>query len=120
LQHPGIPAVHQAGALADGRSFLAMKLIKGSTLENILKQSPSPQPLSPEYRGEGKPGSPRSSEYRGEGKPDFPLAPGTPGRGVGMRGPSAAGCWRCSRRSARRWGMRTRTGSFTATSSRPP
>jgi tetratricopeptide (TPR) repeat protein len=40
LQHPGIPAVHQVGALADGRPFLAMKLIKGSTLEGILKQRP--------------------------------------------------------------------------------
>jgi serine/threonine protein kinase/tetratricopeptide (TPR) repeat protein len=38
LQHPGIPAVHQVGALADGRPFLAMKLIKGSTLESILKR----------------------------------------------------------------------------------
>ena len=37
LQHPGIPAVHQVGALADGRPFLAMKLIKGSTLEAILR-----------------------------------------------------------------------------------
>jgi tetratricopeptide (TPR) repeat protein len=37
LQHPGIPAVHQVGTLADGRPFLAMKLIKGSTLEAILK-----------------------------------------------------------------------------------
>jgi len=27
LQHPGIPAVHQVGTLADGRPFLAMKLI---------------------------------------------------------------------------------------------
>src|SRR5262249_17430918 len=38
LQHPGIPTVHQVGALADGRPFLAMKLIKGSTLEAMLKQ----------------------------------------------------------------------------------
>jgi tetratricopeptide (TPR) repeat protein len=38
LQHPGIPAVHQVGTLADGRPFLAMKLINGSTLEAILKQ----------------------------------------------------------------------------------
>src|SRR5271166_4920054 len=37
LQHPGIPAVHQVGALVDGRPFLAMKLIKGSTLEELLK-----------------------------------------------------------------------------------
>ncbi len=42
LQHPGIPAVHQVGALADGRPFLAMKLIKGSTLETILKQRTNP------------------------------------------------------------------------------
>src|SRR5262249_9591646 len=42
LQHPGIPAVHQVGALADGRPFLAMKLIKGSTLETILKDRTNP------------------------------------------------------------------------------
>src|SRR4029077_20523200 len=42
LQHPGIPAVHQVGSLADGRPFLAMKLIKGNTLEVILKQRTNP------------------------------------------------------------------------------
>ena len=42
LQHPGIPAVHQVGALADGQPFLAMKLIKGSTLEAILKHRTDP------------------------------------------------------------------------------
>jgi tetratricopeptide (TPR) repeat protein len=42
LQHPGIPAVHQVGSLADGRPFLAMKLIKGSTLDAILKQRTDP------------------------------------------------------------------------------
>jgi tetratricopeptide (TPR) repeat protein len=42
LQHPGIPAVHQVGTLPDGRPFLAMKLIKGSTLEALLKQRPDP------------------------------------------------------------------------------
>jgi serine/threonine protein kinase len=42
LQHPGIPAVHQVGTLADGRPFLAMKLIDGSTLEAILKQMTDP------------------------------------------------------------------------------
>ena len=68
LQHPGIPAVHQVGALADGRPFLAMKLIKGNTLEFILKERPSPLPLSPEARGEHI----------------LPLSPGTPGeRGRG-------------------------------------
>ena len=48
LQHPGIPAVHQVGALSDGRPFLAMKLIKGSTLETLLKHRPDP----PEDRGQ--------------------------------------------------------------------
>jgi tetratricopeptide (TPR) repeat protein len=43
LQHPGIPPVHQVGVLADGRPFLAMKLIKGNTLETILKQRPDPE-----------------------------------------------------------------------------
>ncbi|MGI8979232.1 MAG: protein kinase domain-containing protein [Pirellulaceae bacterium] len=42
LQHPGIPAVHQVGHLADGRPFLAMKLIKGCTLEAVLKDRPDP------------------------------------------------------------------------------
>jgi tetratricopeptide (TPR) repeat protein len=42
LQHPGIPAVHQVGALADGRPFLAMKLIKGQTLEALLKSRANP------------------------------------------------------------------------------
>jgi serine/threonine protein kinase len=36
LQHPGIPAVHQVGTLPDGRPYLAMKLIKGRTLHEIL------------------------------------------------------------------------------------
>jgi tetratricopeptide (TPR) repeat protein len=42
LQHPGIPAVHHVGTLADGRPFLAMKLIQGRTLESILKQRTDP------------------------------------------------------------------------------
>lgn len=37
LQHPGVPAVHQVGKLADGRPYLAMKLIKGQTLDALLK-----------------------------------------------------------------------------------
>jgi serine/threonine protein kinase/Flp pilus assembly protein TadD len=36
LQHPGIPAVHQVGMLPDGRPFIAMKLIKGRTLDELL------------------------------------------------------------------------------------
>jgi len=37
LQHPGIPAVYRVAALADGRPFLAMKLIKGQTLDELLE-----------------------------------------------------------------------------------
>lgn len=37
LQHPGIPAVHQVGVLPNGRPYLAMKLIKGDTLDQLLK-----------------------------------------------------------------------------------
>ncbi len=37
LQHPGIPAVHQVGELPDGRPYLAMKLIQGRTLDELLK-----------------------------------------------------------------------------------
>ncbi|MCS6849665.1 MAG: serine/threonine protein kinase [Gemmataceae bacterium] len=37
MQHPGIPAIHRVSTLADGRPFLAMKLIKGQTLDELLK-----------------------------------------------------------------------------------
>jgi tetratricopeptide (TPR) repeat protein len=42
LQHPSIPAVHDLGSLPDGRPFLAMKLIKGRTLDRDLKDRPDP------------------------------------------------------------------------------
>jgi tetratricopeptide (TPR) repeat protein len=40
LQHPGIPAVYQVGALPNGRPYLVMKLIKGDTLEALLTAWP--------------------------------------------------------------------------------
>jgi tetratricopeptide (TPR) repeat protein/tRNA A-37 threonylcarbamoyl transferase component Bud32 len=40
LQHPGIPPVHDLGSLPDGRPSLAMKLIKGQTLDELLKARP--------------------------------------------------------------------------------
>jgi tetratricopeptide (TPR) repeat protein len=46
LQHPGIPAIYQVGALADGRPFLAMKLIKGQTLAALLKDRPPGGPAA--------------------------------------------------------------------------
>src|SRR5262249_49367391 len=42
LQHPNIPPVHDLGTRPDGRPFLAMKLIKGRTLDAILKERPDP------------------------------------------------------------------------------
>jgi hypothetical protein len=42
LQHPGIPPVHQVGRLADGRPFLAMKLIDGRALDALLADRPTP------------------------------------------------------------------------------
>ena len=42
LQHPGIPMVHDLGTLPDGRPLLAMKLIKGRTLEALLRDRLDP------------------------------------------------------------------------------
>jgi tetratricopeptide (TPR) repeat protein len=42
LQHPAIPPVHDHGKLPDGQPFLAMKLIKGRTLEEQLRQRADP------------------------------------------------------------------------------
>src|SRR5262245_8080660 len=43
LQHLNIPAVHDLGTLPDGRPFLVMRLIKGSTLDDLLKQRQTPE-----------------------------------------------------------------------------
>jgi tetratricopeptide (TPR) repeat protein len=42
LQHPGVPPVHEIGRLADGRPFLAMKLIEGRTLADLLAERKAP------------------------------------------------------------------------------
>ena len=36
LQHPGIVPVHQHGRLQDGRHYIAMKLVKGQTLLELI------------------------------------------------------------------------------------
>ncbi|MFO0877702.1 MAG: tetratricopeptide repeat protein [Gemmataceae bacterium] len=42
LPHPGIPPVHALGTLADGTPYLAMKLIRGRTLADLLKERVTP------------------------------------------------------------------------------
>jgi tetratricopeptide (TPR) repeat protein len=42
LPHPGIPPVHNLGTLPDGTPYLAMKLIRGRTLAEVLRERPSP------------------------------------------------------------------------------
>jgi WD40 repeat protein len=42
LQHPAIPPVFEVGRLFDGRPYLAMKLIKGRTLEELLQERSGP------------------------------------------------------------------------------
>ena len=42
LQHPGVAPVHEIGRLEDGRPFIAMKLIEGHSLDQLLKDRPSP------------------------------------------------------------------------------
>jgi WD40 repeat protein len=42
LQHPGIPPVFEVGRLDDERPYLAMKLIKGRTLEVLLNERAEP------------------------------------------------------------------------------
>src|SRR5262245_44598137 len=38
LQHPGVPPVHEVGRLDDGRPFFTMKLVKGRTLAELLRE----------------------------------------------------------------------------------
>jgi serine/threonine-protein kinase len=40
LQHPGIVPIHQLCRLADGRPCYTMKLVRGRTLDDILRDEP--------------------------------------------------------------------------------
>jgi serine/threonine protein kinase len=41
LAHPGIVPVSQVGQLSDGRPFMAMKLVRGNTLNQLLRTGPN-------------------------------------------------------------------------------
>ena len=49
LQHPGVPPVHDLGTMPDGRPFLAMKLIRGRTLSDLLKERATPADDLPRF-----------------------------------------------------------------------
>jgi len=49
LPHPGIPPVHALGTLDDGTPWLAMKLIRGQTLAELLKKRSSPRDDLPRF-----------------------------------------------------------------------
>jgi eukaryotic-like serine/threonine-protein kinase len=51
LQHPGMVPVHELGALVDGRPYFAMKLVKGRTLEELLKERTDPSENLPRFLG---------------------------------------------------------------------
>jgi serine/threonine-protein kinase len=49
LQHPGIAPVHQVGTLPDGRPFFSMKLVKGQTFAQLLRERPTPAHELPRF-----------------------------------------------------------------------
>ncbi len=49
LQHPGVPPVHGLGVLPDGRPFFTMKLVKGRTLDELLRERTSPADDLPRF-----------------------------------------------------------------------
>jgi serine/threonine-protein kinase len=51
LQHPGVAPVYDTGALADGRPYFAMKLVKGRTLADLLAARPAPGHDLPRFLG---------------------------------------------------------------------
>jgi len=51
LEHPGIVPVHDAGSLADGRAFYAMKFVEGGRLDSLVSASlVNPPPLPERLR----------------------------------------------------------------------
>jgi serine/threonine-protein kinase len=51
LQHPGVVPVHALGRAADGRPYFTMKLVKGRTLADLLKERTTPAQELPRFLG---------------------------------------------------------------------
>jgi serine/threonine-protein kinase len=49
LQHPGVVPVYELGRLPDGRLFFVMKLVRGRTLADLLRERPSPAADLPRF-----------------------------------------------------------------------
>jgi serine/threonine-protein kinase len=49
LQHPGIAPVHAVGRVPDGRPYFTMKLIRGRTLAELLRERPDPADELPRW-----------------------------------------------------------------------
>jgi serine/threonine-protein kinase len=49
LQHPGLVPVHELGSLPDQRPFFTMKLVKGRTLAELLRERASPADDLPRF-----------------------------------------------------------------------
>jgi eukaryotic-like serine/threonine-protein kinase len=47
LKHPGIAAIYESGRTPDGRHFFAMELVRGDTLEVLLKKSAETGAMTP-------------------------------------------------------------------------
>ena len=51
LQHPGIVPVYELGTFADSRPYFTMKLVKGRTLAQLLKERGGPEDDLPRFLG---------------------------------------------------------------------
>lgn len=58
LQHPGIVPIYELGTLADRRPYFAMKLVRGTTLAELLGGRPRARGETPPAPGDDEAGSP--------------------------------------------------------------
>src|SRR5262245_33866047 len=51
LQHPGVAPIHDVGRLPDGRPYFTMKLVRGRTLADLLRERCDPAHDLPRFLG---------------------------------------------------------------------